>query len=108
VSMDAVPGDGWINATKLATSRGPIPNSDRFNSCAAPRNRRDIVADQNEQNRQPGQQDQQGQQGIERQQNQQNREQGQGAGGSDRINNDEEERNAESGLDNELDDTGNR
>jgi hypothetical protein len=65
------------------------------------------MADPNEQNREPGQQMQQGQQGVERQQNQQSREQGQGAGGSERIL-DEEEENAEAGLDNELDDSDNQ
>jgi hypothetical protein len=51
------------------------------------------MPDQNEQNRQPGQQDQQ------------NRDQGQGqgAGGADRIS-DEEEQNAETSLDKELND----
>jgi len=65
------------------------------------------MTDQNEQNRQPGQQMQQGQQGVERQQNQQNLDQGQGQG-ADNTNRtgDEEQDNAEAGLDNELGDAG--
>ncbi len=56
----------------------------------------------NEQNHQPDQQMQQGQQGLERQQNQQNQ---QGVDNSNRIR-DEEEENAEAGLDNQLGDAG--